>query len=180
MPCKQGKAIPEDNGPIPYQDKFGSREPTMADVYRIFEERFDRMDKNLERVSEFTGILRATKKRLAGLEQDARQPRLAAVADVETDKKTRKRTEGVAAADRAKYNGDSSSARGVDNGPTNSTSFSMIAEPLALLCRDDALVDKGTEAPKPCLSPVDMRTLTVPGDLLPAGIVFAAIRTIFP
>ena len=51
-------------------------------------------------------------------------------ADVRTDKKTRKRTEGAAAADRAKH-GDSSSAR-VDGGPTTLASFGMIAKPLLM------------------------------------------------
>ena len=40
---------------------------------------------------------RETRQRLAGLEQDARQPRLAMEADVASDKKTRKRTEDAAA-----------------------------------------------------------------------------------
>ena len=44
--------------------------------------------------------MRATKQRLAGLEQEARQSRLATEADVTSDKKTRNRMEGVAA-DRA-------------------------------------------------------------------------------
>ena len=65
-------------------------------------------------------------------------------------------------------NGTSSSVR-VDGGPTSLTIFGMIAEPLALPYRDDALVDKGTEAPKPCLAPVKMRTPTAAGGLLPAA-----------
>ena len=36
-------------------------------------------------------------------------------------------------------------------------------------CRDDAMVGRGAEAPKPCLSPVEMLTLTPAGGLLPAG-----------
>ena len=34
-----------------------------------------------------------------------------------------------------------------------------------LPCEDNALVDKDAAAPKPCLSPVEMRTLTVAGGL---------------
>ena len=41
MPRKQGKAAFEGIRPVPHHDEFGSREPTMADLYRIFEERFD-------------------------------------------------------------------------------------------------------------------------------------------
>ena len=85
--------------------------------------------------------------------------------DVEPDTKTRKRAE-QAAADRV-LNGDSSSAR-VDDGLTRLTSFDMIAEPLTLsIFRDAALVDKGAEAPKPCLSLVEMRKPTPAGGLLP-------------
>ena len=54
---------------------------------------------------ELTEKMRAVRQRLAGLEQDARHPRLATEADVPTDTKTRKRTED-AAADQAKH-GDS-------------------------------------------------------------------------
>ena len=104
MPWKQGKAIPKGDGPIPHQHEFESRKPTMmADFFRMFEERFDRMNKNLDKT--FDGLMEKTrdrKQRLAGLEHEARQPRLAMGADIETDKKTRKRTED-AAADRTKH-----------------------------------------------------------------------------
>ena len=55
----------------------------------------------------------------------------------------------------------------------------MNAEPSALPRWDDVLVDKGAAAPKPCLSPVEMRTLTAAGDLLPAGKASAATRIIY-
>ena len=45
----------------------------------------------------------------------------------------------------------------------------MTADSPTLACRDDAMVDRGAEAPKPCLSPEEMRTLTAADDLLPAG-----------
>ena len=98
-------------------------------------------------------------------------------ADVKPNTKTRKRTEN-AAADQAKH-GDSSSAKRVDAGLTSSTSFGMIPEPPTLPRRDDALVDKGAEAPKPCISPVKMRTLTAAGGLLPACTASTAMMTIF-
>ena len=44
--------------------------------------------------------MRATEQRSASLEQDVRQPRLAMEADITTDIKTRKRTEGATAAER--------------------------------------------------------------------------------
>ena len=62
MPRKWSKAVPEGNDLAPHHDEFGSREPTLADTYRMFEEWFDRMDKNLDRMSELTGMLRATNK----------------------------------------------------------------------------------------------------------------------
>ena len=42
MPQKESEAVTEGNGPVPQQEEFGSGEPTLANVYRLFEERFDR------------------------------------------------------------------------------------------------------------------------------------------
>ena len=186
MPRKQGKAVPEGNDPGPHHEEFGPDQPTLADIYRVFEERFNRQlnlmkshfDQQDNKLDELMENIRETRQRLAGLELEAWQPRLAMEADVPTDKKTRKRAED-AAANQAKH-GDSCSAKRVDAGPTSSTSFSMTAEPPALPQRDDVLVDKGAEAPKPCLSPVEIRTLTAAGGLLPTGTYSTAIRTIFP
>ena len=36
------------NGPVPQQEKFGSGEPTLADVYRLFEERLNRQQKLMD------------------------------------------------------------------------------------------------------------------------------------
>ena len=147
----------------------------MEEVRRIFSEVLDK------HLSENTHILRATNQPVAGLKHEARQPRLAAEADVETDKKARKRTEGAAAADRAKHTGDSSSAKRVDDGPTSLTSFGKVVEPSpARPCRNDALVDKGAKAPKPCLSPAEMRTPPATGGRLPSGTASTAMRTILP
>ena len=44
MPRKESEAVSEGNGTIPQQEEFGSGEPTLADIYRLCEERFDRMD----------------------------------------------------------------------------------------------------------------------------------------
>ena len=53
------------------------------------------MGKALE---EFKEDMRRINRRLASLEQDARQPRLAMEADITADNKTHERTEGTAAA----------------------------------------------------------------------------------
>ena len=61
-------------------------------------ERFDRVDKNLDKkLDELIEKMRETKQRLAGLELEARQPRLVMEADVIPDTKIRKRTEDAAA-----------------------------------------------------------------------------------
>ena len=50
MPRKESKAVSEGNGPVPRQDKFGSDQPTMADLHRMIEERFDQLDRYLDRM----------------------------------------------------------------------------------------------------------------------------------
>ena len=138
-------------------------------------EQFDKWDNPFD---ELTEKIRITRQRFTGLRRETRQPRLATGADVKPDSKTHKRTED-AVADRV-MNGNSSTARRVYDGPTSLTSFGRIAESPALPFRDDVLVDKGAEAPKPCLSPVEMRTQTAAGGLLPAVTASIAMRTIFP
>ena len=162
--------------PFPNMIKFGPNQPTLADIHRLFEERFDRQlnimeshsGQQDETLEDLTEKMRETGQRLAGLEQEARQPRLATEADVKSDTKTCKHMED-AATDRV-MSGDSSSTQ-VDADPMCLASFGDDStEPLALpCCRDDVLVDKGTAAPKPCLSPVEIRTLTADSGLLPAG-----------
>ena len=99
-------------------------------------------------------------------------------ADVTEDKKTRERTEGASAVVQAKR-GDSCSAKRVQAGPRSSTSFGIKAEPPALPRGDDVLVDIGTAAPNPCLSSVEVRTLTAADGLLPIGKASTATMTIF-
>ena len=147
----------------------------------MFEEQFDRMDKNLDMMSEITGILRVTNKRSAGLEHEAGQPCHATEADVEPDPKIRKRTEDVSAADRM-MNGDSSSAR-VDHDPMHLTSFGddFTEPPAPKNSIDDALIDKGAMQSTKAVSPtVEMRTPTAASGLLPASTASTAVRTIFP
>ena len=185
MPRKQEKVVSEDNGSAPQHDEFGPDPPTLADIYRLFEDVFNRRLKTTEShfdqqdkaLDDLTEKMRETRQRLAGLEQQTRQPRLATEADVKPDTKTRKRTEDTAA-DRVIIR-DSSSAQvdpvpmcliSFDDDSTDSLTFPC--------CRGDALADKGTAVPTPCLSPVEIRTLTTAGSLLPAGTTSTATKTI--
>ena len=43
----RSKAVPESNGLVPHHDKFGSGEPTKADLYRMLEENLDRQSVGL-------------------------------------------------------------------------------------------------------------------------------------
>ena len=65
MPRKDCEAVLEGNCPIPQQEEFGSGEPTLADIYRLCGERFDRQlkimnsffdrwDKKLDEISDET------------------------------------------------------------------------------------------------------------------------------
>ena len=154
MPRKENEAVPEGNGPVPRQEDFGSDQPTLADVYRLFEEIFERqlegVKSHLDKMDVLADKMRGTRQRLAGLAQDARQPRLAMEADGPSDTKTRERTEGAAKAVQAMH-GDSFSANRVDPDPICSTSFGVKVEPPALPCRDDVVVENGAAAPKSCL-----------------------------
>ena len=123
-------------------------------------------------------ITKGTRQRLADLEQDARQPRLAMETDMPLDTKTRERTEGAATAVQAKH-GDSCSAKSVQAGPTCLTSFGVKAEPPALPYRDDVLVENGAAVPKSCLPPLEVRTPTAADGLLPTDKTSTATRTTF-
>ena len=117
--------------------------------------------------------------RLAGLEHDARPPRLAVEVDGHANTKTRERTEGAATAVQA-IDGDSCSATRVDAGPkTNSTSFGVKVEPPALPCRDDVLVKKSATAPKSYLLLLEMRSPSAAGGSLPTGKISTATKTTF-
>ena len=113
----------------------------------------------------------------ASLEKDARQPRLAMEADGYANTKTRERTEGAATVVQA-MRGNGFSARRVESGPnTSSTSFGVKAEPLALPCRDDVVVESGDAAPESCLSFLEIRTSTAAGGLVPTGKTSTATKT---
>ena len=74
------EVVPEGNCPIPQQEELGSGEPTLADMYRLCEERFDRMDSYSDRwnrkLDEISNETRVMDKHLTSLEHGARQPRL--------------------------------------------------------------------------------------------------------
>ena len=125
------------------------------------------------------GMRRLIEQYAARLEQDARQPRLAMETDGQANTKTPERTEGAAAAVQA-MRGDAFSARRVERGPnTNSTSFGVKAEPPALSCKDDVVVESGAAASESCLPSLEMRSSTVAGGLVPTGEASAAKETNF-
>ena len=170
MPWKESEVVPEGNGPVHQQKKIGSGQPTLEDVCQRMNEYLDRWDKMLNEISE------KMDQRLARHEQDARQSRLAMEADGQASTRTRERVEGAATAAQA-MRGDCSSARQVEPGPTNSTSFGMKAEPPTLPCRDVSVVECGAAAFKSCLPPMKMRTSTAAGGLVPTGDVSKASET---
>ena len=163
MPWKESEVVPEGNGPVHQREKIGSGQPTLEDVCQRMNEALDRWDKMLNEISE------KMDQRLAHHEQDARQSRLAMEADGQASTRTRERVEGAATAAQA-MRGDCSSARQVEPGPTNSTSFGMKAEPPALIpCWDVSVVECGAAAFKSCLPSMEMRTSTAAGGVVPTG-----------
>ena len=136
------------------------------------------MKSHLDKMDKLTENLKRANQRVASLEQDTRQPRLAVEEDVKADKKTCGRTEGAATAVQAMH-GDSFSANRVQAGPTCSTGFGVKAEPPALPCRDDVLVESGVAAPKSCLSSLEIRTSTAVGGLLSTDKTSTVTRTTF-
>ena len=177
MPRNWSKAIPEGNGPVPQREKFGSDQPTLADVYRIIEELSDKSDRKLD---ELTENLKRANQRVASLEQDARQPHHAIEVDVPEYKKTRESKEGAAAAVQAMHE-DSFAANWVDPDPKRSIRFGddFTGLPAVFCSRDDALVGNGAAAPKSCLSPLEMRTPTAADGLLSTGKTSTATRNTF-
>ena len=180
MPWKGSKAVHEGNDSIP-QDTSGLLGGiTMEELRRIIPQAWDKVcdEYGLTKPGK-PKEMRATDKRSADLEQDARQSRLATKADGSTGTRPRKRTEGAAAAERV-MSGDNSSAQ-VDTDPIRLTSYGddSTGPPILPCLRDRALVDRGAAVPKLCLSSVEMRITTAAGGLLFAGTAFRTMRTIF-
>ena len=178
---KASKTVPEGNGPVPQKEELESGQLTMGDVYRLLVEKLDRQqermdsyfDRQLERMDSYFDRLDdemgEMDQHLTRLEHGARQPRLAVEADGQASTKTRERTEGAATAVQA-MRGDCFSASRVEPGPTtNSTSLGMKADPPALPCRDDSVVECGSAAFKSCLPSMEMRPSTAAGGLVPTG-----------
>ena len=87
--------------------------------------------------------------------------------------------ESAAKAVQAKH-GDSCSATRVDPGPKiNSTSFGLKAEPPALPCRDDVLVENGNASSKSCLPSLEMCSPSAVAGLLPTGETSTATKMTF-
>ena len=161
---KASEAVPEGNGPVPQKKELGSGELTWEDVYRVMKVAFDRWDKKLDEISDER---RKMDQHVTSLEHGARQPRFAMEADGQA--KTRERTEGAATAVQVMC-GDCFSAHWVESGPnTNSTSFGVKAEPPALPCRDDVVVESGAAASESCLPSLEMHPSTAAGGLVPTG-----------
>ena len=137
--------------------------------------RFEIQDNKFEALLE---DWRSIDQRLTRLEHDARQPCLATETDGPANTKTLERTEGAATALQAKH-GDSCTAQRVQDEPKTSTCFGVMAEPPDLPCRDDLLVENGAAAPKSCLPPLEMRTATAAGGLLPTGEISTATKTTY-
>ena len=167
---KASEAVPKGNDPVPLKEELGSGQPMTEDVYRMVYEALVRVNKELKERSD------KMDQYLIRLEPGARQPRLATEADGQASTKIRERTEGAATAAQA-MRGDCSSARRVEPGPTNSTSFGMKAEPPALPCRDDSVVECGAAAFKSCLPSMEMRPSTAAGGLVPIGDAAKASET---
>ena len=123
-------------------------------------------------------MTRLLDQRVARLEHDAREPRLAMEVDGPADTKTRERTKGAAKAVQAKH-GDSCTAQRVQDGPKTSTCFGVMAEPPDLSYRDDVLVENGAAAPKSCFPLLEMSSPTAAGGFLPTGEASVLTRTTF-
>ena len=147
---EESEAVPEGICPVPQQDIYGYGQPTREELQRLLSETLDRQIGELRRL---------LKQQLASREQDARQRRLAMKADGPTNTKTRGHMKDAATAVQVMH-GDSFSAHRDDPGPKiNSTSFGMMAEPPALPCRGDVVVESRDAAFKSCLPSLEMRSL---------------------
>ena len=170
MLWKESEAVSEGNGPVHQEKGFWFGQPEPVDVYRQIKKLM---------MSHFEQHTKMLEKRLTSLEHGAGQPRLAMEADGPANTKTRERTEGAATVVQA-MRGDSFTARRVEPGPnTSSTSFGVKAEPPALPCRDDVVVESDDAAPKSCLPSLEMRSSTAAGGLVPTGEASTATETNF-
>ena len=168
MPRKESGAVSEGNGSIPVYVLPG--EISLKDLRRIMREVWNLKPEKPKEMR--------LDPLVASLEHDARQPRLAMVADGQANTKTSERMEGAAKAVQAKY-GDSCTAQRVQDRPKIRTCFGVMAEPPALPCRDDVMFENSAAAPKSCLPSLEMRSPTGAGGLLPTGEASRATMTTF-
>ena len=134
MPRKESEAVSEGNGPVPQQEEFGSRQPTLEEISQMNKETPEVCNRSLNKMEKHTEERGSIDQRLTRLEHGARQPRLAVEADGLANTKTRERTDGAATAVQAMHV-DRFSACRVEPGPKTSTSSGMKAKPPALPCR---------------------------------------------
>ena len=161
------EAVSEGNGPVHQEEDFGFGQPAPVDEFREIRSQFSKLKE----------LMRRLEQHILSQEQDTRQPRLAMEPDGPADTKTCERTKGVATAVQT-MRGDDVSARWVEPGPnTNSTSFGVKAEPPALPCRDDVVVESGAAASESCLPSLEMRLPTAAGGLVPTGEASTASET---
>ena len=177
---KASEAVSEGNSPVHQEEESGFGQPAPEDKFREIRSLLKHQRKKLD---EFHDDMKDSMKRLfaqfsARLGQDAQQPRLAMEADGPENIRTRERTDGAATAVQAMRGDSCTTAQRVQDGPmTNSTSFGVKAEPPALLCRDDFVVESGDAAPRSCLPSLEMRSPTAAGGLIPTGEASTATRT---
>ena len=134
---KESEAVPEGKCPVPQQEEFGSGEPTLADVYRLFEEIFDRQQERMDsffdgmdscfdrwdkKLDEISDEMRKIDEHVTRLEHGARQTCLAMKANGQANTKTRECTEGAATAEQA-IRGNGFSARLVEPSPNQLDQF---------------------------------------------------------
>ena len=192
MPRKESEAATEGNVPVPQQEEFGSGEPTLADIYRLFEERFDKQQKRMDsffdgmnscfdrrnrKLYETSDETRVMGEHVTSLEHGARQPRLAMETDGRANTKTQERTEGAATAVQAMRGDSCTTAQKNQDTPKTSITFGMMVEPPDLPCRQDILVEEGATSPESCLPSLEMRSPTASGGLVPTGEASIATET---
>ena len=164
---QESEAVPEGNGLVHQEEKFRPCQPAPVDVFQRIDEIWDRG---------LDTIMRYLEQHSASQEEDARQPRLVMETDGPANTKTRERTEGAATAVQAMHR-DSCTAQKVQDGPKTSISFGVKAEPPALPCREDVLIEDGAAAPKSCLLSLEMRRTAAAGGLVPTRKTSTATET---
>ena len=108
MPRKDCEAVPEGNCSISQQEEFGPDESTLAGIYRLCEEGFDRQLKRMDsffdtmndrwnkKLDEIFDEMRKMDQHVTRLEHGARQPRLAMEADGQAPQLQYKQCVGMA------------------------------------------------------------------------------------